>query len=186
MAQSVSNDALWEKLSEIDKKLDRFSNIPNPVVPEQEPIGMKPDIPAEKDEILSEIKAQAYILGKHTDSNFAANVQNMEMLNGNILKVLNIVSRIRKQQRESTGPAETEDTGSYLNLKLFKVRKTSFVIAVLGLLLFILTIFCMKQQNDYSLLNNEYFKQVMVTKQLQEERKELKSIQEIDTGKKKK
>lgn len=30
MAQSVSNDALWEKLSEVDKKLERLFNTQKP------------------------------------------------------------------------------------------------------------------------------------------------------------
>ncbi len=168
MAQSVSNDALWEKLLEMDRKLDRFSNIHHPVVPEQEQAGIKPDVTVVKDEIITEIKAQAYILGKHNDSNFAANGQNMEMLNGNILKVLNIVSRIRKQQRESTEPTETDDHRSYLNFKFFKVRKTSFIIAILGLLVFMLTLFCMKQQNDYARLMDECYRQSITMGQQKE------------------
>ncbi len=48
---------------------------------------------------------------------------------------------------------------AYFNFRLFKVRRASFVIAVLGLLVFTLTLFCMKQQNDYTLLNYEYYKQ---------------------------
>ena len=71
---------------------------------------------------------------------------------------------IRKQQIESVEPQKTDD--SRFNFKFFKVRKTSFVIAILGLLVFFLTLFCMKQQNDYSLLMNEYHKQNITIQKL--------------------
>jgi hypothetical protein len=51
-----------------------------------------------------------------------------------------------------------DDKKFFLNFKLFKLRKSSIVIAILGLLVFILTLLCMKQQNDYTLLMNEYYK----------------------------
>jgi hypothetical protein len=51
-----------------------------------------------------------------------------------------------------------DDKKSFLKFKLFKLRKSSIVIAILGLLVFILTLFCMKQQNDYTLLMNKYYK----------------------------
>jgi len=117
MAQAVSNDALWEKLKEMDEKLNKLS-------------------------VAEELQA---------------NKKNIQMLNGNILNTLKEVILIRKQQIESVEPQKTD--GSYFNFKFFKVRKTSFVVAILGLLVFILTLFCMKQQNDYSLLMNEYYKQ---------------------------
>lgn len=43
MAQSVSNEALWVKLSEMDKKLDKLSKEQESTVPAQEPAGNKPD-----------------------------------------------------------------------------------------------------------------------------------------------
>ena len=87
------------------------------------------------------------------------------MLNENILNVLKVVTRIRKQQIESVEPQKTDD--SYFNFKSFKVKKTSFVIAILGLLVFILTLFCMKQQNDYSLLMNENHRQNIEQKNIE-------------------
>jgi len=87
------------------------------------------------------------------------------MLNENILNVLKVVTRIRKQQIESVEPQKTDD--SYFNFKFFKVKKTSFVIAILGLLVFILTLFCMKQQNDYSLLMNENHRQNIEQKNIE-------------------
>jgi len=109
MAQTVSNDALWQKLSEMDKKLDKLSEVRESPIP------------------------------------------------------------ILKQQIESGEPQKPDD--SCFNFKFFKVRKTSFVISILGLLVFILTMFCMKQQNDYSLLMNEYYKQNMTIQKLNEELK---------------
>jgi hypothetical protein len=79
-----------------------------------------------------------------------------------------VVSRIRKQQRE-TVESQGKEKESLVNFWLFKVRKTSFAIAMLGLLILILTLFCMKQQNDYALLMNEYYKQSVVIKDFEAE-----------------
>ena len=136
MAQSVSNDALWEKLSEMDKKF--------------------------KNDIRT--------LGLSNDSHFEANRKNIQMLNENILKTWQLTTLIRKQQRESDEPQQ-EDRKFCFNFKVFKIRKTSFTITILSLLVFILTLFCMKQQNDYSLLMDEYHKQGIT---LRESDRELK------------
>ncbi|MDR3047418.1 MAG: hypothetical protein LBU51_07385 [Bacteroidales bacterium] len=128
MAQSVSNDALWEKLSEMDKKFEEL------------------------------IKSDIHTLGLSNDSHFEANRKNIQLLNENIFKTWKVVSQIRKQQKESN-EVQKNDGESCFNFKFFKVRKTSFIITILGLLVFILTLFCMKQQNDYSLLIDEYYRQ---------------------------
>jgi len=80
------------------------------------------------------------------------------------LNTLKEVTQIRELKNES-GELQKPD-GSYFNFKFFKVRKASFVIAILGLLVFILTLFCMKQQNDYILLMNEYHKQTITIQKL--------------------
>ena len=107
MAQSVSNDALWEKLSEMDKK---FASL---------------------------IKT----LGLSNDSHFEANTQNIQMLNENVLKTWKVVTIIWKQQKESN-EVQKDGGESCFNFRFFKVRKMSFIITVLGLLVFILTLFC--------------------------------------------
>jgi hypothetical protein len=43
------------------------------------------------------------------------------------------------------------------------------MIAILGVLIFILTLFSMKQQNDYSLLMEEYYRQGMEMKEMKAE-----------------
>lgn len=48
----------------------------------------------------------------------------------------------------------------YFSFWFFKIRKTTLIIVLLGLLVLLLTLFCMKQQNDYMLLMNEYYKYV--------------------------
>lgn len=175
MAQSVSNDALWEKLSEIDKKLDQASLMQKTPIQKEEPEEINPDFKVVKDEIITEIKEQSSLLGNHSDINFGANKQNIQMLDENIRKVLNVVSHIRKQQKETIEP-QTENKDSYFNLKFFKVRKSSFLIAILGLLVFILTLFCMKQQNDYSILNSEYYIQQIVIREMQVELDSIRSV----------
>lgn len=168
MAQSVSNEALWVKLSEMDKKLDNFSAEQKSPVPTQETPENKPDFTEVKDGIVKEIKDEVRILGWSSDSHFKANTRNIEAITETIQKVWNIVSRIRKQQREAA-ESQGKDKGNYFSLWLFKVRKTSFVITILGLLVFTLTLFCMKQQNDYALLLNEYHRQGITIQKLERE-----------------
>ena len=154
MAQSVSNDALWEKLKEMDEKLDKRSNVSESQV-----------LKSGQEEIKNNIR----ILGLSNDSHFEANKKNIMMLNGNIIKTLSVVNQIRNRQIESV-ELQKPDVSCF-NFKFFKVRKTSFIIAIPGLLVFILTLFCMKQQNDYSLLVNEYHKQNVTIQKLDKESK---------------
>jgi hypothetical protein len=157
MAQSVSNEALWVKLSEMDKKLDKLSEEQESAVLIPESAENKPDFTAAKEEIVTKIKDEISILGLSSDSQFKANTQNIETIIGNILKVLNVVHHIRKHQKEVFEPSKEKE--SHFNFWFFRVRKTSFAIAMLVFLVFILTLFCMKQQNDYSLLMDEYYRQ---------------------------
>ncbi len=167
MAQSVSNDALWEKLSEIEKKIEMQKMSAST----QEQTDISSELKVNKNEIITKIKEQAKLLCMHDDSNYAAINQNIGMVREVVEKVWNIVVRIRKQQRESVEHIETqkENTIAYFNFRFFKVRKTSLVIAILGLLVFILTLFSMKQQNDYSLLLDRYYRQGIVISEMQME-----------------
>ena len=170
MAQSVSNDALWEKLSEMDKKFEGLSAVFKSLAISRKKAENIPDFNEVKDEIVASIKSDIRILGLSNDSHFEANKKNIQMLNENILRIWKVVTLIRKRQEESN-VSQKKDGEYIINFKLFKVRKTSFIITILGLLVFILTLFCMKQQNDYSLLTDEYNKQSVI---IQEIGKELK------------
>jgi hypothetical protein len=143
MTKSVSNDALWEKLSEMDKKFEEFSVTLKLMATSREQVESTPDFNEIKDEIVTSIKSDIRILGLSNDSHFEANRTNIQLLNENILTILKVVNRIRKQQRKPVEPENVDDY--YFDFRLFKIRKTSFVITILGLLVFILTLFCMKQ-----------------------------------------
>lgn len=172
MSKTVSNDALWEKLSEISEQLNRSKQTENIL-----------DFNGVKDEIFAEMERQTTKLGKHYDLNFKANEDNWRVTDENITKIFDIVSRIRKQQRETSErqsesdteqrlealEAQTNDNREYFNFRFFKLRKTYVVITMLGLLVLILTLFCMKQQNDYALLNGKYYKQSAVIREMQVE-----------------
>lgn len=93
-------------------------------------------------------------MGKHGDSNYKAINQNIAALDETIRKIFNVAIRIRKEQKATIQP-QADKLKAYFNFKFCKIRKTSFVIAVLGLLVFLLTIFCMEQQNDHTILNYE-------------------------------
>ncbi len=75
-----------------------------------------------------------------------------------VYKILSCMSIILKEPQELP-VIKSDDEKSYLNFRFFKLMKYSLVIAVLSLLVFILTLFCMKQQNDYVLLMDEHYRQ---------------------------
>lgn len=172
MANSVSNDALWEKLSEISEQIKSSKQAKS-----------APDFSDIKDEILADIERQTIKLGKHNDINYGAFEQNWKTTDEDVKKILNVVSRIRKQQRETAEQQVKSNTEKqsevlkiqekgnqeYLNFRFFKLRKTSIVIATLSLLILILTMFCMKQQNDYMLLNQEYYRKSIIIPKLHKE-----------------
>jgi hypothetical protein len=167
MGQLVTNEALWVKLSEVEQKLDKLSKDQELPVPAQESAENKLDFSAVKEEIITKIKDEIVILGRSSDSHFEANKKNIGAITETIQKVWNIVSRIRKQQRETVEPPKEKE--SHFKFWFFKLRKTSLVIAILGVLIFILTLFGMKQQNDYSLLMEEYYRQGVQMKKMQKE-----------------
>jgi hypothetical protein len=167
MGQLVTNEALWVKLSEVEQKLDKLSKEQELPVPAQESAENKLDFSAVKEEIVTKIKDEIVILGRSSDSHFEANRKNIGAITETLQKVWNIVSRIRKQQRETVEPPKEKEF--HFKFWFFKVRKTSFAIALLALLVLILTLFCMKQQNDYSLLIDEYYKQGVQMREMQKE-----------------
>ena len=161
MVQSVSNDALWEKLSEMEKKLDGLA-----VMQKSQDIAGEKDenmsgFDGAKDAIITEIRQQTALLGKHNDSNFGANRENIQLLNKNILLVSKHIRETEDRLKIYVESQEGNEKSCF-NFKMFKVRKTSFVITILGLLVFLLTLFCMKQQNDYALLIEEHHRQGIV------------------------
>lgn len=70
----------------------------------------------------------------------------------------------------------SESRESYFNFKFFKIRKTSVTIALMGMLVFILTLFSMKQQNDYSLLMDEYYRQSIEVREMRVEIDSVKTM----------
>jgi hypothetical protein len=177
MAQSVSNDALWVKLSEIEKKIDRQKTSAST----QEQVDLSPELKANKDEIIDIFKRYIQGLGTHCDSHFKTIHENIKLSNELTKDKFQVLSCMwawmqeneeerTKLAHEKVRPQSAQEAdSSYLNLKLCKVRKTSLMIAVLGLLIFILTIFGMKQQNDYSLLMDKYYRQDIAIDQLKVE-----------------
>lgn len=160
MAQAVSNDALWEKLSEIDKKLEKLSDMQELSNLRDEQVIIKPDFQKEKDEIVSKLEKYIQGLGTHCDSHFKVihkDIEQLEKDTEGVYKILSYMSAILKEPAKQ--PAiKSDDKKSFFNFKLFKLRKSSLVIAILSLLVFILTLFCMKQQNDYVILMDGYYK----------------------------
>ncbi len=171
MAQSVSNDALWEKLSEIDQKLEKLSEMQKLSNLRDEQVIIKPDFQKEKDEIVSKLEKYIQGLGTHCDSHFKVihkGIGQLEKDTEGVYKILSYMSAILKEPTEQSA-IKSDDKKSYLNFKFFKLRKSSIVIVILGLLAFILTLFSMKQQNDYALLMEEYYRQSIEPKEIPKE-----------------
>ncbi|MDR1348822.1 MAG: hypothetical protein LBJ63_10460 [Prevotellaceae bacterium] len=161
MSKSVSNDALWERLSEIDKKLEQLLKSQKT----EEPMHEKGDL---REKMITEIKNEIHKFRQSNESHLDVNRQNVHRMNGNIMEIFKHVCVTMKLLDEliDVVQAVKEDKKTFFNFRFFKVRKTSFAIAILGLLTFILTLFCMKQQNDYSLLMDEYYRQGITIREL--------------------
>ena len=180
MSKSVSNDALWEKLSEIEEIINKYlKEQKTPSAHEQ--IDIAPLLRTNKDEITDLFRKGLQGLGTHCDSHFKTMYKHIEQLEQDIEETYQVLTCIcgilkeSKEQPETRLASEQEPDKSYLNFKLFKVRKTTVVISILGLLVFILVLFCMKQQNDYSILNGEYYRKSIVVREMQGEVDSLRS-----------
>ncbi|MBP9579686.1 MAG: hypothetical protein KBE39_09115 [Parabacteroides sp.] len=189
MAQSVSNDALWVKLSEIEEKINRLLKEQKEAVPLQEQVDISPLLTANKDEISELFRKGLQGLGTHCDSHFKTMYKHIEQLEKDaegIYEVLACISTILQEQKKQQ-ETESENGKFYLDFKFFKVRKSSLIITILGLLVFTFTLllFCMKQQNDYSLLNREYYRQGIVIREMHIEVDSLKNMQTNQGAKKK-
>lgn len=177
MAKTVLDEAIWEKLLEIDKKLGNHSEMQKASNLDDEQVSVKADFQKEKEEIVENLKKYIQGLGTHCDAHFKTIYKNYEQLEkdvGGIYKILTYMSAMLKEQQEQFD-AKPDSKKSYLNFKFFKIRKSSIVIAILGLLVLILTVFSMKQQNDYALLNHEFYKQNRINKEMQMEVDSLRS-----------
>ncbi|WP_185154995.1 hypothetical protein [Dysgonomonas sp. HDW5B] len=180
MGNNISNDALWEKLSEMAEKMDQLSIAQKSLPPQENQTKIKPDLGELKDDIITKVRAQMDLLGRHSQSHFDANRTNIIALGEEIRKILNVVSYIRKHQKETEvqpqpdNKEQVKDETIYFNFRFFQVRKSSVVIAVLALLVFILTLFSMKQQNDFALQQSRYFSQYIFIRNLQVENDSLK------------
>lgn len=152
MAKSVLNESIWEKISEMDEKVDKvLDRLESNTLPDNQSL-------VKSEDIIAAIREYA----KSNDSHFAANRKDTEMLNNRMLEIKEAVKNIQV-------PAQnTIDAGS------MNPRKAYFIFAILGILIFILTIFSMKQQNDYSLLNGKYHRQGQIIRKLQIENDSLK------------
>ena len=168
MSKSVSNDALWEKLSEIEERIKEQKA----AVPTQNQADIIPQIKDSKKEVLNLIKQAT----RELDANCNVRFKNIEdgiiYIGKDESKIFEAIACMWAEMKEAIKEQQKqkqENTQSYFNFWFFKVRKTSLAIAILGLLIFILTLFSMKQQNDYSFLMDEYYRQAIELREIQEE-----------------
>jgi len=172
MSKSVSNDALWEKLSEIEERIIGYLKEQKAPIIVQNQVDITPEIKNSKEEILNLIKQAV----RELDANCNVRFKNIEdgiiyigKDEGKILEALVCMWTEMKEAIKEQQKQEQKYTQSPFSFKFFKIRKTSVVIALLGLLVFILIMFSMKQQNDYSHLVNEYYRQVIELKEMRME-----------------
>lgn len=84
MNKSVSNDALWTKLSEIEEKINRYLKGQETSVSTQEQVDISPEIKANKDEVVDIFKKCIQGLGTHCDAHFNIIHKNIEQLEEDI------------------------------------------------------------------------------------------------------
>jgi hypothetical protein len=181
MSKSVSNDALWERLSEIEEKINKSLMEQNKLVPTQQQVDVKSELKAIKEEIIEIFKKCIQGLGTHCDVHFKSILTKTSKLDSDMVDAIVYLVHLIKESEKQQKP---KDTQSYFSFKFFKIRKTSLMITILGLLVFILTLFSMKQQNDYSLLMDEYYRQGFELREMQNEIDSLSTMME-NTAKKK-
>jgi len=151
MKNSISNDSIWGKLSEIDEKLEKVLSKP------QESNSPSLSI----DELLDKI---------------GDNSTNFNKLDNDIQDIKKAIDEIPIPENidldKITALFGKKDI---FHFGFIKFRKTSFIITILGILIFILTIFSMKLYNDSLINQNNYYKQITVTRKLQIENDTLKA-----------
>lgn len=151
MKNSISNDSIWGKLSEIDEKLEKVLSKP------QESNSPSLSI----DELLDKI---------------GDNSTNFNKLDNDIQDIKKAIDEIPIPENidldKITALFEKKDI---FHFGFIKFRKTSFIITILGILIFILTIFSMKLYNDSIINQNNYYNQITVTTKLQIENDTLKA-----------
>ena len=122
----------------------------------QNQVDITPELKANKDAIIEKIEKYIQGLGTHRDKHFKFIQTKIGKLDNDmadaIACLVHLIKETEKQQKEN-------DIQSYFNFKLFKIRKTAVTIALLSSLVLILTLFSMKQQNDYLLLMEKYYRQ---------------------------
>jgi hypothetical protein len=135
MAQSVSNDALWVKLSEIEKKIEMLKTF----VSTQEQTDISSELKANKDEIIEIFKRCIQGLGTHYDSPFKTIHENIKLsdeLTKDEFQILSCMwawmqekeeERAKREQEKMKSKSAQEADSFYLNLKFFKIRKASLI-----------------------------------------------------------
>ena len=166
MSKSVSNDALWEKLSEIEVRINKCLKEENKPVPAQQQVDITSESKAIKEEVVENLKKYIQGLGSHCDKHFKFIQTKVGKLDNDMSDAIACLLHIIKESEKQQKPKGTQ---FYFKFKFFKVKKASLVITILCLLVFILTLFSMKQQNDYSLLIDKYYRQEITIQKLHEE-----------------
>jgi len=170
MSKSVSNDALWEKLSEIEEKINECLKEQKAPIPVQNQVDIAPELKTSKDAIIEKLEKYIQGLGSHCDKHFKFIQTKIGKLDNDmadaIACLVHLIKESEKQQENKSEQAMLESKESYFNFKFFKIRKMSVVTTVLSILVFILTIFSMKQQNDYSLLMGKYYRQAIELREM--------------------
>lgn len=175
MAKTISNDAIWEKLSEIDEKLEKIVLKQKSFSPKQEEVDNELPSNGIKDEIITQIKADIRILGLSNDSHFEANLKNITTLNNNVLSIKKVINNLSAPENINTNEIKALlDKKNIFRFGFISFRKTSFIISILGILIFALTVFSMKLYSDSLINQNKYYRQIVTTQNLQMENDSLK------------
>lgn len=184
MGNSISNDSIWGKLSEMDQKLDKISN---KQVTEEIPQIAQTTPSISKEDIKSIVNEHVRLLAISNDSHFEANRKNMMLLNNNILKTRKLVEDIKIPENNITLEAIQSIFSKEKTVKFgfSRICKTTFIIGALIVFLFMMVTFSMKQHGDYAILQSRFSWQSSAIRQLQIENDSLKTRNTIIDKKKK-
>ena len=116
MSKSVSNDALWEKLSEIEERINQWSK---PVAAQQQ-VDIIPELKVIKEETAENIKKYIQALGSHCDIHFKSILTKTDKLDNDMSDAIACLLHIIKESEKQQKP---KDTQSYFNFKFSKLRR---------------------------------------------------------------
>lgn len=161
MSKTTSNDAIWERLTEIDKKIEKVLG--------------KPQENNSSSLSMDELKTEITEYSDKLSTKIEDNSKQLKELNKDIQNTQKAIKEIPIPENFSLNEIKALfEKKDIFRFGFIKFRRTSFIITILGILIFILTVFSMKLYSDSLINQNNYYRQIIITRNLQIENDSLK------------